>query len=631
MRDNWIWLQNSKQADSYVEFIDKFDYSQGKTTLKISCDSNYALFVNEQLVGFSQYSDYPWHKFSNLHNLEKYLKQGENDIRIIVWYYGDHNFSYYVGEPCLNYQISIDEKIVAESSENTLCRKAVGYEWGRKKMITGQLGFTFKYDCRDFGQEYHKAVKVKAPCENVYLRPIENLVLSPKKSAKKIKSEYQIYDLGRESVGLLYIDFKADAGVTITVSYGEHLRDGRVARIIHTRDFSAEIVANGQRVEYFNPFRRFGGRYLEVTADGEFEIYDIGIRETDYPFDEKPFETKDQLRKLIYDTSVRTLELCFHEHYEDCPWREQGLYGLDSRHQMLFGYHAFNGFACQRASLELFCLDIREDGLIPICSPTSHPQPPIPSFTLFFIVAMAEYIQYSGDTSLAEKYYSQLEKSISSFIKRIDGGLYLLERDGSCWNFYEWADNLWGDPKLNYSTDCVVNCILSLTLNKFAYICSKLNKDATKYENLSNDLNKAIYKTFYDNDKKVFKLFTDGVYAESASTLAILCGAVSGEDAKEVAEKLADGQMQIKATLSMKAFKYDALLKVDKQKYKQIILQDIDKTYKKMLDKDATSFWETELGAEDFEGAGSLCHGWSAMPVYYYNILGENQKESTKC
>ena len=27
-------------------------------------------------------------------------------------------------------------------------------------------------------------------------------------------------------------------------------------------------------------------------------------------------------------------------------------------------------------------------------------------------------------------------------------------------------------------------------------------------------------------------------------------------------------------------------------------------------------------GDADFENAGSLCHGWSAMPIYYYNKLG---------
>ena len=627
MKNGWIWLGKEKQADSYVEFIDKFNYEQGQATIKISCDSNYALYVNGEFVGFSQFSDYPWHKFYNSHLLNKYLKKGENDIKIIVWYYGEHNFSYYVGEPCLNYEISIDEQLVCSSSEKTLCRKAVGYEWGRKKEITGQLGFTFKYDCGDKGGEFAPAVKVNAPCEKVYPRPIENLVLGCDKPAKKIDSNFDIYDLGEESVGLLYIDFKAEKGVTLTVSYGEHLRGGRVPRIIHTRDFSAEMVASGKREKYLNPFRRFGARYLEITADGDYEIYAIGLKETYYPFNEKPFETDSESAKKIYDVSKKTLTLCFHEHYEDCPWREQGLYGLDSRHQMLFGYYAFNGFECQRSSLELFCLHFREDGLLPICSPTSHPQPPIPSFTLFFIVAMGEYVKYTGDTTLISKYYEKLESVINGFVGKIKDGLFRLTLDGSIWNFYEWKERLSGDDGAMHSTDSMINCTLSLALQSMASMCESLGKadKAEEYRKISKELNDAVYENFYDQEKKAVNVFDYGFVAESACALAILCGAVNGAQAQAVADTLAEGKVDCVSTLSMKAFKYDALIKVDKEKYAQVILSEIDKNYNKMLDCGATSFWETELGSEDFDGAGSLCHGWSAMPVYYYNILGLNK------
>ena len=75
-----------------------------------------------------------------------------------------------------------------------------------------------------------------------------------------------------------------------------------------------------------------------------------------------------------------------------------------------------------------------------------------------------------------------------------------------------------------------------------------------------------------------------------------------------------------KASLSMMCFKYDALLKVNRETYKNYVLQDIETTYKAMLDAGATSFWETE-DVEDFDHAASRCHGWSAMPVYYYHIL----------
>ena len=77
----------------------------------------------------------------------------------------------------------------------------------------------------------------------------------------------------------------------------------------------------------------------------------------------------------------------------------------------------------------------------------------------------------------------------------------------------------------------------------------------------------------------------------------------------------------IRLTLSMNTFYYDALLKVDPS-YKTFVITDMRKKYGNMLKQGATTFWETEKGWEDFGGAGSLCHGWSAIPVYYLSLLG---------
>ena len=73
-------------------------------------------------------------------------------------------------------------------------------------------------------------------------------------------------------------------------------------------------------------------------------------------------------------------------------------------------------------------------------------------------------------------------------------------------------------------------------------------------------------------------------------------------------------------TLSMSIFRYDALLRMDR-KYEDFVLNDIDACWFSMLQKGATAFWETALGNKDFDGAGSLCHGWSALPIYYYHKL----------
>ena len=131
-------------------------------------------------------------------------------------------------------------------------------------------------------------------------------------------------------------------------------------------------------------------------------------------------------------------------------------------------------------------------------------------------------------------------------------------------------------------------------------------------------LRKAIIETFYDKEKCLFKAVDIGepYYTTLGNSYAILCGLAG----KETAEKLVDGKGLVPITLSMNIYLYDALLSLDRE-YMHFILADLDKKYGYMLDKGATTFWETERGAEDQGHTGSLCHGWAAMPIYYYKLL----------
>ena len=70
-------------------------------------------------------------------------------------------------------------------------------------------------------------------------------------------------------------------------------------------------------------------------------------------------------------------------------------------------------------------------------------------------------------------------------------------------------------------------------------------------------------------------------------------------------------------TLSYLIFKYDALMQ-DAKTYSSFVLDDIETQWGHMLYNGATSFWETIVGEADFDRAGSLCHGWSAVPIYVF-------------
>ena len=54
---------------------------------------------------------------------------------------------------------------------------------------------------------------------------------------------------------------------------------------------------------------------------------------------------------------------------------------------------------------------------------------------------------------------------------------------------------------------------------------------------------------------------------------------------------------------------------------------EIRKDYQLMVDSGYSAAWETIDGAAAFDYAGSLCHGWSAYPIYVYNQLGLVKQE----
>ena len=628
----WIWPSKEVQADQYGEFYQSFDYIGEKAELRISADSNYAVYVNGKLAASDQYPDYPHYKVYDVIDLTPFCVQGVNHLAIVVWYYGVSNYSYVVGKAALRYELWMDEKLQGCSDERTLSRLSRVYRNGYLKTITGQLGLSYWADLTQedgwmLGEtEDFSASPVVDQQLPMFPRPIQKFEIDGHVEAKLIWQEdnrHFLFDLGQESVGYLDFCVCSSAQQKMLVAYGEHIVDGGVRRLIGGRDFSVEYTLRAGENIHMNPFRRLGLRYLEVFCEKSVEIRLMGIRPTDYPVKRIQKTFANPLRQRIYDVSVRTLELCMHDHYEDTPWREQGLYAMDSRNQMLCGYYAFGEYAFPRACLLLMSKDQREDGLLSICFPNAD-ELTILSFSLHYFTSVYEYTIHSGDQSLIREIYPKLQSVLNVFIQRLEDDWLPNWTDKYHWNFYEWSEGLSGQllKETPPCHDAALNCLFAMALDHMQAISEMLEMEA-RYSEIANRVRKAIRERFYDQQAGALSNSTlDDHKSVLVNALGILCGAVEGEEAAALAEKLADdANGWTPATLSMICFRYDALLKVNREKYRELILKDIDTKYQKMLDAGATSFWETELGERDFDHAGSLCHAWSSMPVYYYSIL----------
>ena len=630
----WIWdAVGTQNKDEYVEFFKRVNLNAGKkTTMRLSCDGDYTLFINGRFVASNQYGDYEHYKIYDDLDVSDFVKGGENIFSILVWHFGYNTQRYLIGTPGLIYEVLQEEKLCAVSDTDTLCRKSLAYKSGYNKQVTLQLGYSFLYDAtkeddwvNGKGENFVSSV-LQNKTATLYPRENKKLVFKAKMPMRSVtqKENSVLIDLGEEVVGCPVLEFVSKHEQTIRVDYGEHiLDDGHVRRIIGARDFSYEYVAKKGENSYTHYMLRLACRYLEVHAEYPIDIKYVGLLPQVYPVKEKSVALPNETDQKIYDVCVNTLQLCMMEHYVDCPWREQCLYVFDSRNQMLCGYYAFeNGNAeYARSNLKLMSEDRRADGLLSICYPCGIDLT-IPSFSLHYFLAVREYIEHTGDVAFAKEIYPKLRSVLQAFIDNVQGGLVHKFAGAEHWNFYDWSQYLDGHSRGSdgEEPDLIINALFILALKHLQKIDEMIGLPF-EYAHLLHDVSDKARKAFFHVENGLFSMLQGGdEYTVLGNALAILAGLTSQAESEQICEKITAGTLA-ECSLSVRAFKYDALLATDTQKYKDWILSEIRRDYQTMLDFGSTTVWETLDGAAAFQDAGSLCHGWSALPVYYFHKL----------
>lgn len=675
MVGKWIWVDDSAYKNSYGEFLQSIQYAGGTCSVKLACDSKYNLYVNGNLVSFGPYPGYPELAFYDEIDITPFLKKGENILAFLVWYTGESTFIYRAGQAGLFYEVTVHGETVACSSELTRSRYSASYDSSYTDAVTPQIGFSTSYIATQ--ENWTEGDITGVPFSESYVcpyqrelkkRPNERLVLHknlpvaivqqgefiyPDKSplssqmhqaflsfrylheftgdlnekqefdrAKRFRAEgdngiYFTVDLLSMETGFVSLDIEVTKECYIDIGFGEHLQDGRVRSSIGpTRNFCMRYKAQAGRQTYLNSMLRVGCRYLQFFVHcNDVTVYYAGLRPTNYPIKEKAYQTNNLLHRAVYETAVRTLKRCMHEHYEDTPWREQSLYVFDGGLQMIYGFSAFEDYGrFARSNLMLMNLGLRKDGLLDITFP-SETELTIPFFGYFYPVVVGEYVKETGDLTLVKDTFETVKTILDTALSRLDETGLVLNYDKPYWNYYEWSNYQETYPE--YSL--ILNSMLSLALQSASEYFARVGKDgiAKSYKQSAMQLNEAIRKNLFDEKKGAFRSgIMNGchTYSELGNSLTILCGA-AGESSRRIAENLISGSFE-KIGLATRYFKYEALCAVGG--YEEYILCDIDKACFTMLREGATTFWETEIGQTDFINAGSLSHAWTSFAVRYY-------------
>jgi hypothetical protein len=255
------------------------------------------------------------------------------------------------------------------------------------------------------------------------------------------------------------------------------------------------------------------------------------------------------------------------------------------------------------------------DALLELTYPAIN-TPAIPFFSVMYPVAVYEYVKNTGDESIIAEVMGTIRGIIQKLADRVgENGLIKNFPKPPYWNFYEWSEGSNGRaPDASERCDLILNCAFIYSAERFIELCSMIGESFTVD---LDALRGAVKRELFNEENGFFHIATtDKGYSRLGNAFAMLAG-LGDRRTLCVVRGETDA---VDATLSMLGYIYDAILEND-ENGKEFVLADIREKYGYMLSKGTTTFWETLKGAEDFHLAGSLCHGWSAMPIVYYKRL----------
>jgi hypothetical protein len=398
----------------------------------------------------------------------------------------------------------------------------------------------------------------------------------------------------------------------------------------------------------FQRFERFewtAVRWLQLTvreAPAGLAIRHVGSLYTRYPAESRGrFECSDPRLGTLWEVGRYTLQQCMHDGWEDCPSREQRQWLGDATVEFLVAQAAFGPSvnALNRQFLQHAAESQRPDGLTQMFAPGDHRTNAIliPDWTLQWILNAEQHWLYSGDLETIGEIFPAIERALAWF-ERQRGPNGLLA-DLPHWNFIDWA------AVGRHGEAATANALFVGALRASARLARALEslRAARRYEACAEAVAAALNARHWDAARGVYvdqvdpaSGARDARVSQHANAALLLFGVAPPERWRSMLDYSMDPSrgvftaappivptggafdpetQVVLANTFFSHFVYRALSRAGRF---DRALSEIRARYGRMLDRGATTLWES------FDPTASLCHGFSATPVYQLSseVLG---------
>lgn len=420
---------------------------------------------------------------------------------------------------------------------------------------------------------------------------------------------------GRE-VRMVYAEalghWRSTGGVRVWVKAGR--RDD--VATLDPHGYHDALVLPGGRYD-FEPFhwRAFWFVKVEILSGPEpVTLREAAHRFTSFPhvFDARFTCDRPEIGRL-WTISLRTLRLCAHETYEDCPYFEQLNYVADSRLQALCTYYLGNDTRLARRCLETVRDSLGPEGLTASRAPCRRRQL-IPAFSLHWILMLRDLWRWSGEAERAFAHESlvAVDAVLGYFRDRVNADGFVGRIDD--WAWVDWVPG-WPHgvaPAVAAGTGSTyLTGFLAVALDAAAELHRAVGvpADAHRWERLAARLRGAIGRRAWSEERG---LFLEGPGRDDPPTqhtqaLALLSGAARGRCAARVASRLVEDDSLVSMSLFQRFYLARALESAGRY---EAFFDRVLAPWKGLLDL-GIGTWLEAAGP-----SRSDCHAWASWMVH---------------
>ncbi len=613
----WIWdKENLTEKNVWMCFNKKLslDKIPEELTAFISADSKYWLYINGETVVFEGSVKRGPEKNSGYYDsidIAPYLKEGENSICALVWYWDNETSYSYSGSGQGGFIFeATGENVSVISDRSWKVKRNSAYIDSSLYPPNYRLPeYSIYYDSRkehgdwtnaDYDvSSWENATEYAAGGEGVYgklyprgipflkdygLKDYENSKDYENYTVKKLFGEKITVDIPYNAQLTPYLKIIAPKGKKIRITT-ENTLIGAVSTTYVTKKGEQEFEALGW----------FNGEHITYKIPRGVTVVSLKYRETGYDSSFcGDFRCDDEFMNSLWQKSLRTLYVTMRDNFMDCPDRERAQWWGDVTNEMIMTMYSMdsNSYLLYQKGVQAMLSHIDDTKVLQTVVPINGDYFELPVQQLAGIVGFRTYYEYTGDKAFVEKVYDASLDYLKLW--KIGENNLVVHREGS----WDWPD--WGDKA---DMTALENAWVYHALSATEKMAEVLGKDGDiPYITQRKDTIAKGYKTLWTEEG--FKSEDVNKPDDRANALAVLAGLAEKEQYDTVANVLTTTE---NSSPYMEYYVLEALCKMGEY---EAARDRIKSRYEAMMSEDYSTLWEFW---DSWRGTKN--HAWSGGPL----------------